>query len=140
MNSKIINPIKIDNRLIGKININDLLLFDIIIPNEQRIKDDTKIEEIIEYQENFNKKNGHFNFLGVINIHQLNEHYYLVDGQHRFNALKKMNNKGYESINIIIELIKIDSLDCLKHNYQLINKNTPLPEFPDTINKLIIMF
>ena len=49
--SNIINPIKIDNRLIGKININDLLLFDILIPNEQRINDDSKIQEIKQYIE-----------------------------------------------------------------------------------------
>ena len=39
------------------------------IPGIQRIRDNTKINEIIKYQLDFHKKNGRFNLLGVISIH-----------------------------------------------------------------------
>ena len=132
-----IKYIETNNTIIGLINNMELLKYDILIPNEQRIKDNDKINDIIDYQEAYNRKNGKFNFLGVINIHCCNGDYYLVDGQHRFNAIKKLSAKGYEQINVIVELVHVDSIDLLKDNYKLINKNTPLPEFPETIDKNI---
>ena len=137
MDKQFKNSYNINNRIIGKINTKDLLKFDIIVPNEQRIKDTDKIREIFEYQETYFKKHGNFNFIGVINIHVCNNTYYLVDGQHRYNAIKLLINKKYELIDIIVELVNVHSIDELKHNYILINKNTELPEFPETIDKNI---
>lgn len=129
--------ININNKIIGKINNVKLMNIDIQIPNEQRIKDEDKINEIIEYQEAYFKKNNCFNFLGVINIHKYNDKYFLVDGQHRYYSLKTMTNMGYSKIDIFVELIEINNLDILKENYSIINKNTELPEFPDHIDKNI---
>ena len=113
-----IKYIETNNTIIGLINNMELLKYDILIPNEQRIKDNDKINDIIEYQEAYNRKNGKFNFLGVINIHCCNADYYLVDGQHRFNAIKKLSAKGYEQINVIVELVHVDSIDLLIDNYK----------------------
>ena len=62
--------IKDNNKLIANIKIKTLLEQKILIPNEQRIRDDNKVEEIINYQEKFYKSGkSYFNFLGTINIH-----------------------------------------------------------------------
>jgi hypothetical protein len=127
-------------KYIIKMKLNDLIDNNIIhIPNEQRLKDQDKINEIIEYQKIYYKKNGIFNMLGVINIHycEENKQNYLVDGQHRYNAINKLYTNGYTSINILFEYIIVDTMEELKQNYELINKNTPLPEFPKEINKNI---
>ena len=140
MHEKFIDKIDFDkSKILGKINNKILLQHEIEIPNEQRIKDQQKIDEIVEYQESYFRKNNKFNFLGAINIHYniQNKKYYLVDGQHRFNAIKKLTNKGYEKIDVLIELIMVETLEELKENYSLINKNTELPDFPDTIDKNI---
>ena len=137
MESKFSEKIQINNKIIGKINNKILLDIEINIPNEQRIRDDTKVNEIIEYQEDYYKKNGIFNFIGIINIHLCDEKYYLVDGQHRYNSIKKLTNMGYELIDIGVELVFVNSMEELKINYKLINKNTPLPEFPENIDKNI---
>jgi hypothetical protein len=137
MEQKLSTHFQIGNRIIGKINNKDLIGFDINIPNEQRIMDSSKVDEILEYQKIYNKKYNSFNFMGVINIHLCNNTYYLVDGQHRFNALKKLTYMGYELIDVCIEIVKVNSIDELKRNYTLINKNTPLPEFPESIDKNI---
>lgn len=137
MEQKLLQNFHIDNRIIGNINNKDLMNFDITIPNEQRIMDVSKVDEIIEYQQIYNKKYNSFNFMGVINIHLCNNIYYLVDGQHRYNALKKLTFMGYELIDVCIELVKVNSIDELRRNYTLINKNTPLPEFPESIDKNI---
>ena len=138
MEQKLLQKFHICNRIIGYINNKDLMNFDIIIPNEQRIMDVSKVDEIIEYQQLYNKKYNSFNFMGVINIHLCNNIYYLVDGQHRYNALKKLTFMGYELIDVCIEIVKVNSIDELRRNYTLINKNTPLPEFQNRLIKIFL--
>ena len=130
---------KINNCYFGEIKISKLLKFDIEIPGIQRIKDDEKINDIMEYQLQYFKKHDSFNFLSTINIHYVEEskQLYLIDGQHRFEAIKEMYNKWGQDINIVIEFINIVTMEELKENYKLINKNTPLPEFSEDIDKEI---
>ena len=137
MNNFFINSYKKNNRLIGNIPLKIILQNKIIIQNEQRIRDDDKVKEIVELQDLYKKKHGHFNFLGSINIHEYNNKYYLVDGQHRFTAMKKLYNSGYSDLNIDIELTTVENMEELKFNYTMINKNTELPEFPEDIDKNI---
>jgi 5-methylcytosine-specific restriction endonuclease McrA len=138
MNNFFINYYKKNNRLIANIPFKYVLQHKIIIPNEQRIRDDDKVKEIVEVQDSYKKKYGHFNFLNLINIHQCNNKYYLVDGQHRYTAMKRLySNHGYNDLNIDIELTMVENMEELKYNYAMINKNTELPEFPDDIDKNI---
>ena len=137
METEFSEKITTNNKTIGKIHINNLLKYIIEIPNLQRLKCDIKITEIVEYQTKYYKNNGHFNFLGVINIHYdlSTNKYYLVDGQHRYNSLLKLKHNDYNNIEVLIELIKVNNIDSLKENYKIINNNTPLPEFPDNIEE-----
>jgi hypothetical protein len=127
---------------IEKINISDLIKLNIELPNIQRIYDNDKINEIVDYQEKYFKANKTFNFLGVICINVLDndsvKKYYLIDGQHRYYALIKLMEKGYCDLEIFCEWVPIDSIDKLRENYMLINKNTPLPDFSDDIDKNIV--
>ena len=131
-----------DNKILTKIKISNLLKEKILIPNEQRIRDDMKVNEIINYQEKF-YKNGknHFNFIGTINIHccQEDNKNYLVDGQHRFKAMKLLYTKhNYSDFNVKIEIVIVENKQELKENYNLINKNTELPDFPEEANKNVV--
>ena len=137
MEHKFVEKIAINNRIYGKINNVDLIGIEMIIPNEQRLKDNLKIQEIIAYQDNYFKETCSYNLLGVINIHQHNNNYYLVDGQHRYFAIKSLTNQGHKKIDIMVELVIINEIALLKQNYKLINKNTELPEFPESIDKNI---
>jgi hypothetical protein len=136
------NYIKLNNKLIGVINA-DILVNKINIetPIEQRLLDKTKVQEIVDYQDSYYKSGKNkFNFLGSINIHYCSEtnKNYLIDGQHRFNALKCLINKNnYKDIKIMIEVIQVELYCELKENYKLINTNTELPQFPDNIDKSI---
>ena len=133
------NYFKLDNKIVGNITSKNLFSLNIQIPNFQRIIDTDKIEEIIKYQCNYLKKNNTFNILGIINIHYLEETncLYLTDGQHRFEAFKKMFNKMGHNLVIPIELIIVNNHIDLINNFKIINKNTPLPEFPNNIDKTI---
>jgi 5-methylcytosine-specific restriction endonuclease McrA len=127
----------INNRYIGVIHSSKLMTFPIEIPNIQRIRDDDKVNEIVEYQQLKLKQTGTCNFIGSINIHYCaeNQDLYLVDGQHRFEAIKQISKSI--SIPVCVEIVKVDTIQELKDNYNMINKNTPLPEFPETIDKTI---
>ena len=125
------------NHTICNINSKDLLDIPIILPSVQRIRDDDKVKDIVLYQQNELKNKGFCNFLGVINIHfcKETEQFYLVDGQHRFEAIKIINKTN--NIPVLVEYIEVTTISELKINYQLINMNTPLPEFSENIDKNI---
>ena len=83
------DKITIANRIICKLTNKQLNDANIIIPNEQRILDVTKLNDIVDYQLHYLQEYNRTNFLGVINIHHCidNNYYYLVDGQHRFRSI-----------------------------------------------------
>jgi hypothetical protein len=124
---------------IGSISVSSISQYDIQIPNLQRLRDETRVEDIIQYQIHHFKQSQQFNFLGVISIHHCHDNntYYLIDGQHRFEAMKAIFQKTGHDIIFAIELIHVQTMDHVKRNYDLINQNTLLPEFPETIDKNI---
>jgi hypothetical protein len=129
--------IKIGNKYLGVIHSARLFTFNIQIPNIQRIRDDAKVVEIVEYQQAKMRTTGGCNFMGVINIHYCGEtrELFVIDGQHRFEAIKIINSTI--SIPVSVEYVIVEKMAELRENYNLINKNTPLPEFPETIDKTI---
>lgn len=135
------NLYKLNNKIVGSIKISNLINTIIETPNEQRIRDNDKVKEIVDYQDSYYKKgNNVFNFIGVINIHSCKEDgkNYLVDGQHRFKAMKNLYKKhNYADFDVNVEVVHVKTRTDLIENYNLINKNTELPEFPDEIDKNI---
>ena len=107
------------------------------LPNIQRIRDDSKVDEIVKYQKEQLLNKGLCDFHGVINIHHCQEtdRCFLVDGQHRFEALRKLSNT--HNVELFIEVEQVNNMGELINNYNIINKNTPLPEFPESIDKNI---
>lgn len=134
------NHFKIHNKIYGSIKFTTLMGLSLQLPIIQRLKDTDKINEIVKYQEDVFKKTTKFNFLGIINIHCCKEDNknYLTDGQHRYESIKELLNKGYRGENeIILEIVSVETKKEYEANYKIINKNTPLPEFSDTIDKNI---
>ncbi len=131
--------IEINNRIIKAEFFGDIIKkYNIEVPNIQRILNQDKVNDIVEYQKKYILENNRSNFLGIINIHyvkSLNK-YFLVDGQHRYNALQELYNIGH-NINVFIEYVTVENYEELKKNYNTINKNTTLPEFPNSIDKCI---
>ena len=63
--------------------------------------------------------------------------YFLIDGQHRYEAIKKLANSGYNE-HIFIEVILVKSIESIKENYNTINQNTPLPDFSYEVSTEIL--
>ena len=131
----------VNNATIYKIKTDDLLKMKILKPNCQRLVDDDKVKEIIKSSLEFNKENNHFNFSvsSPPNLHMLDDSLYLIDGQHRIQALEILYNKYSHNIEFFITIVKVDTMQELEYNYNMINKNTPLPDFSSfsNINKNI---
>lgn len=126
------------NRIIGFISFKELLHLPIQLPIVQRLKDNDKIKEIIDYQESYFKKHSHFNFLNNLSIHycQSDGIYYLTDGQHRYEAIRELSKTYNSNTNLVsLEIIQVNTKQDYEENYSILNKNTPLPDFPDTIEK-----
>ncbi len=138
MDLPLINKFSLNNRTIGNISSFELLKRknDIIIPYSQRMSDSCKVKEILEYQREYKLKHNCYNYLGVINFHfcHHDKKYYLVDGQHRYLSIKELVSE-LEDFNVVIEIVEIATPQDLLENYNLINKNTPLPELSDNIDK-----
>ena len=127
------------NKSIIPIKLSDLIKLNLQIPNMQRIKDSVKVSEIVGYQLGYYKDNNSWNYLSLINLHYCvdTEIYYIMDGQHRYESLKILYNDHSHDIEILIEIIKVGTYSDIRHNYELINKNTPLPDLPEHIDKTI---
>jgi hypothetical protein len=103
------------NELITKINNN------ITIPEFQREMNQDKVISI------FKESNDHqkwFNTHGSIIIGRIEKtndfSYFLLDGQHRVEALKKCKNNFL----IICQVIDFDSINSMKYYFKSINQNT----------------
>ena len=137
--SKDISGFVVNNKIMVNIPIKLLMNQKIIKPQIQGILDKDKMLEIVKYQDNYYKSGKrYFNFMGSINIHSCIEtkNDYLVDGQHRYESLKELYQKyNYNNENVIVEVVSVQTEEELINNYNIINKNTELPEFPDDIDK-----
>lgn len=122
-----------------KIAIRNLMKFHIEIPEFQRIKNPNKIKEIINYQLKFNSNYQKFNFLGTLHVVEFVQsnktQYLLIDGQHRYQAAKELNQNYLFNPKLDIEWVKTDNMEVLQENFSIINKNTLLPEFRHPIVK-----
>lgn len=144
MMSKMLSGIKfrskfsVNNTVYGKMYIEDLLKLSIEIPKIQRIDDTTRIKEIADYQKNFHIRNSFFNMAGVITLGVSNDSpsIYLMDGQHRYNAIKLLESEGYNLQNeVVLNVIKTKTYKELDEYFKVINKSMPAPELPEHIDK-----
>jgi hypothetical protein len=102
------------------------------IPDIQRIIDNAKVNEIVKYQTDFYMKHGEYLFFGVITFCKYDKTMYLIDGQHRYFSMKSLFDKYSHNFDCNIEVIDVKSLSEVNEIYEIINKNTLLPNFKFT--------
>lgn len=123
--------LKINNTSLRLISTSELNQFNLLKPDIQRIVDVYKVDDLIKFQLEFKKRTGYFNFTssGPINIHRWNDKYFLIDGQHRIEALEKLLLEYKHDIQFHILIVEVDTVSELEFNYKMINMNTPIPDF-----------
>ena len=98
------------SNIILSVSINELIKnYKIIIPEFQRIINNNKIKEIVDYQICYKQKHNCFNFLGTLIFCRLQDKtnqstiYYLIDGQHRYEAMKILVQNYYHEFQVYIQ-------------------------------------
>jgi hypothetical protein len=107
----------------------DLLKQLTTIPNFQRLLNHQHLESIIDKYEKTFHKHKKINYYGAIILCEYNEKKYLIDGQHRFYALKHMYEKYNLDTNIILQIIFCNSNQEMKEHFKNINSNLELPDY-----------
>jgi len=103
----------------------------IVKPEIQRIIDNNKVYDIVNLQLDFFKKHNYFNFSASnpLNLHYFKDQYWLIDGQHRLAAMESLYTNHGHNIETYVIIVSVNTDEELRLNYEMINKNTPLPDF-----------
>ena len=100
----------------------------ISIPYWQRILNVSRVDELYQNlkKELHNNQNPTIN-LGLIVVTEYKDsEWNLIDGQHRYMAMKKLQDEDGIDVQILINLIKISELDEMDELFRKINQSTPV--------------
>ena len=112
------------------IPIKTLIDYKINIPNCQRDIIEPHVDEIIAYQKDYFKIYNSFLILGCINLCNLENKLYCIDGQHRYYAFCQLYQEDTtNNFNIDIEIIECHDEHEMISFFKIINMNKPIPEF-----------
>ena len=119
--------VKSDKYILGRIKYINLI-DKLSKPDCQRSIDYVHVNDLYKYQIEHYEKFKEFFFPKCVVIGKLNNKYYLIDGQHRLNCIKRLSNKFTDiEISVNISLLFLDNETELDNKYIAINKNTPVP-------------
>lgn len=117
------------------------LLFEESVGDIQRNIDTEHLQDLIAYQENYYEKNGEFSFPVPIILCSLDNKYSIIDGQHRYEAIKFLYKKYKINFYIMISQIIIYNIDEYDDYFIAINKNKPvkiynIDEWKNSVKKI----
>ena len=100
----------------------------IIIPNFQRDIQEDKVKQIVtQYKQEHKTHQNYFIKHGyTMCLCKIGKKLYLIDGQHRYNALKNVYEDGYND-NALIRIQLCESIDEMKRDFALLNINSNIP-------------
>lgn len=96
----------------------------------QRSLDGTRIKELVDFQKEKYRISQYFSFRGALLICRDNcsKDLWLIDGQHRFVAMKALiDGQEYPSFNIRVDILDVRSTLEIRQEFQDINKSVPVP-------------
>ena len=124
--------------VIGTLSMKELLAKPLQIPEIQRPQDKERVQEIVKYQKHYHQRHSEYNFPGVIIISylQTDNHFYLIDGQHRYSAIRELyKQKCNIQKKVAIELRTCSSKEQLEQEFTVINLALPVEKLPDCIDR-----
>ena len=121
------------------ITAKNLLHLDWICPDFQRPVDEDRVMEIKKHYMTKYKEKGIFEFISPLIFSKYNNKLYIMDGQHRLEAIIQLvsNNDLFNKIDKIIPIIviQITSTSEMEDLFQTLNKLLPLSEVYKIGNK-----
>ncbi len=113
------------------------LLYLIQVNDFQRLLDDDHVAEIYDYQMKIYKETGKFEFTTAILLGQINNTYYILDGQHRVACIQLLLKK-VDDFDIICNVYKRDDEKDLYKIYNTFNSSKPVKLY-NTLSESIIL-
>ena len=100
----------------------------VVVPTFQREQSPDRIRSIGAFiEEEFNK--NLIPILGMLELCNLDERYYIIDGQHRWEALKNHYELTKLMIPFPIILYQVYTVEEMKRIFEIRNKNVPVPNY-----------
>lgn len=96
-------------------------LSDIELWINQRDLNKNLVDNIIKGQLEYYKKYKEFTFPGALVVVHFNNKKYLIDGQHRFEALKNLNIKYKHDITVAVQIYVCDNKKQIDELYGMLN-------------------
>ena len=108
-------------------SVKELLKKPIYTPDCQRSVMQDHVMEIVNFQKDHFSKKYHYIFLNCIQFCIVFGVWYCVDGQHRYEALKELDDVDDWSIDI--EVTQCKTKEEMHDIFRILNTNTPVPDF-----------
>lgn len=116
------------------INVSDLL--PLLNQTEiQRVISQERVDEIYTSMLSVYKQGKVIVCPGTLIVADLNNVKYLIDGQHRFQALIKIFNETKHDQSVVINTIQVSSEEGLIDLFNLINNTVPVAEIPKGVSR-----
>lgn len=107
----------------------DVVKMPIELAKCQRELDQDRVDEIVTYHRNLLVEQGEICFINCITLCRACDKLYLVDGQHRYEAMKRLEQLAPDC-NVHIEEIDLSRTSLTIYQvFALINKAVPVPEY-----------
>jgi hypothetical protein len=127
MNEQSIFILETPKQTTFKTTYNYVKNLNICMPDCQRYVDNIHVNSVLQFQLDHFKQYGYFFFTNTIILAELDNTYYIIDGQHRLKCLELLENLGHKDIPIILVICRVSSIKELDDKYIAINKNKPVP-------------
>ena len=101
-------------------SVKELLKKPIYTPDCQRSIMQDHVTEIVNFQKEHFSKKYHYIFLNCIQFCVVLGVWYCVDGQHRYEAVKRICREVC-NFPVTVEIVVVDTLDEVKENYKILN-------------------
>ena len=100
------------------------------LPECQRNLDSEQVNNMLSYQTSYFQKYNEYFFPTPIVIGILEDNYYIIDGQHRYECISYLYNESNDFL-VPVSVINISNMEELDEMYSKINSNKPVPIIND---------
>jgi 5-methylcytosine-specific restriction endonuclease McrA len=117
-----------DKQTKHRMSMRDAVSLDLKTPDIQRLIDNERVIAIRDFQEHHFIQYGSFRFFGDITVVVCGNECCIIDGQHRYAAMKELCPLQPE-YPLCINAIRCNDAQEMKHIFVTINKAKPVPEY-----------
>lgn len=118
--------------------------------DKQRSVNNTRVQQIVEFQNQHIREYGAPLIVGTIVLAKLTDNlismderlpinkYFVIDGQHRLEALKRLiKDHIIDDLEIVVECLEVPTPERMFELFQIINRAVPVPQHFLTPNQII---